>query len=89
MRKLTFAIALMFLVAAAWLSMRNNLSHAADAKPVVQKLEYLQHTWIELNEQPNGGHSLLEDLGNQGWEMCGVIPVSGSNAYVILKRPKQ
>ncbi len=89
MRKSTFVIALLFLVAIAWLGLQSRSPYAADAKPPVNGFEYVKHNWTELTPV-EGRPDLLKELGDKGWEMCGVVPMHGySEAAVYFKRPKQ
>jgi hypothetical protein len=84
MRKSTFTIALVLLAVAVWFGLHDNSPRAADAaKPAAQKWEYLQRNWEILANDKNG----LNDLGDKGWEMCGISP--GRFTEVIFKRPKQ
>jgi hypothetical protein len=91
MRKSSFVLALVFLVVIAWFGLQSNSPRAADAKPVVQKVEYLHRGWNEVNAVwPPDAADGLKDLGDHGWELCGVIPkTSGGDADLIFKRPKQ
>jgi hypothetical protein len=34
-----------------------------------------------------GANSPLKELGQQGWELCGVLPVDQVDALYIFKRP--
>ncbi len=84
MGKSAFAIALFLLAVIAWFGFQGNPPRAADAaKPAAQKLEYLQRSWEVLANDKNG----MNDLGDKGWEMCGISP--GRFTTVIFKRPKQ
>jgi hypothetical protein len=84
MRKSTFTVALLLLVVTAWFGVQSNSPRAADAKPAPQKLEYRTLSWNAVTLQGQ----TLNDLGDQGWEMCGDVP---GTAYttLIFKRPKQ
>jgi hypothetical protein len=84
MRKSTFAIALSFLIAVAWIGLHGESPRAAEAKPAVQKLEYRHLSW---NATLLEGQTMNE-LGDQGWEFCGTV--RGDNyTSLIFKRPKQ
>jgi hypothetical protein len=90
MRKSTFTVALVLLAVLVWFGLQGGQPRAADAaKPAAQKFEYKQDEWSHLD-----GGSTLNVLGDEGWEMCGVIPKRVSSprpddAVVIFKRPKQ
>ncbi len=87
MRKSTLTVALVLLAVAVWFGLQGNPPRAADApKPAVQKLEYHVVSWSLVNAGVT-----LKDLGDQGWEMCGVVPEhpSTGDTAVIFKRPKQ
>jgi hypothetical protein len=83
MRKSTFALAVLLLVVIAWLGLPGNSPRAADAKPAVQKWEYQKISWSVTSEGET-----LNQLGDKGWEMCGVVP-GPSYTTLIFKRPKQ
>jgi hypothetical protein len=84
MRPSTFAVALSFLIAFAWIDLHGDPPRAAEAKPSIQKLEYRNISW---NATGLEGQT-LNDLGDQGWEMCGTV--RGDNyTTLIFKRPKQ
>ena len=83
----TFTAALFLLAVVVSFGLQGNPPRAADAaKPATQKLEY---------RIVNGGlvtaGKTLSDLGEQGWEVCGVVPgtATESDKEVIFKRPKQ
>ena len=84
MRQLTFAVALSFLVAVAWIGLHGDPPRAAEAKPSIQKLEYRHISW---NATGLEGQT-LNDLGDQGWDLCGTIR-SDNYTTLIFKRPKQ
>jgi len=83
MRKSTFAVAVLLLVGIAWLGLQGNSPRAADAKPAVQKWEYQKISWSVTSEGDT-----LNQLGDKGWEMCGVVP-GAAYTTLIFKRPKQ
>ena len=70
MRKSTFALAMLLLVVIAWLGLQGNSPRAADAKPAVPRWEYQKISWSVTSEGET-----LNQLGDKGWEMCGVVPV--------------
>jgi hypothetical protein len=85
MRKSTFVLAVLLLVAIAWIGLQGSSPRAADAaKPVAQKLEYKTIDW-------GSAQYSLNQYGVDGWELCGVVPDRSAtiNSTVILKRPKQ
>jgi hypothetical protein len=61
---------------------------------------YLSNSWSDSlgrrGELPSGFDyytgdptGLLNDLGEQGWELCGVASKNGNNVYqLFLKRPR-
>ena len=79
MRKLAFAVGLSILSAVL------GCTNQPHTKPAVQQFEYKHAEWFSLES------NLLSSLGDEGWEMCGVIPVSSGleRTVVIFKRPKQ
>lgn len=84
MRKSTFAVTLFLLAVISWFGCGS--PRVGGAKPAVQKLEYLRRYWTSFGIDEKG----LNDLGDQGWEVCGVVPGSAaSDREVIFKRPKQ
>jgi hypothetical protein len=83
MRKSTFVLAMFLLVVTAWLGVQGNSPRAADAKPAVQKWEYQKISWSVTSEGDT-----LNQLGDKGWEMCGVVP-GAAYTTLIFKRPKQ
>jgi hypothetical protein len=84
MRKSTFVLAVLFLVAIVWMGLQGNSPHAADAPAGVQKFEYKTTTWASEND------STRNALGDQGWDLCAVIPGKQlDNSVLIFKRPKQ
>ena len=86
MRKSTVAVALVFLAVVVWFGLQGSPPRAAEAKPAVQKLEYRIVNWGLIS-----AGKTLSDLGDQGWEICGVVPDTRatSDAAVIFKRSKQ
>ena len=88
MRKLTFALALSFLVAIAWFGMQGNRPRAAeDAKPAVQKWEY--HLDQEnVSNRPLAAEN-LNKLGNDGWELASTAQIHDIDMIFTMKRPKQ
>ena len=83
MRKSTFAVAMLLLVVIAWLGLQGNSPRAADAKRVVPRWEYQKISWSVTSEGDT-----LNQLGDKGWEMCGVVP-GAAYTTLIFKRPKQ
>jgi hypothetical protein len=92
MRKSTFALVIALMVAVAWLGVQGNQPRAADdIKQSGPKWEYRVE---ELNFSDRGGtKSLLNELGNGGWELTTVNTNIGGQsnwiAYSIFKRTKQ
>jgi len=84
MRKQPFALALLILVVIAWCGSQSKSPYAADAKPPVQRFEYAQHFYNEIEHIEGQPNLLLKELGDKGWEMCGVVGNS-----VFFKRPRQ
>jgi hypothetical protein len=85
MRKSTFVLAVLLLVAIAWIGLQGNSPRAADPpKPARQKFEYKTIDWGTATYG-------LDNYGADGWEVCGVVPDRSAtiNSAVILKRPKQ
>jgi hypothetical protein len=84
MRKSTFVLAVLLLAAIAWIGLQGNSPRAADAaKPAAQKFEYMQTDWQDAEKE-------LNNLGRNGWEVCGVIPNQIQwQSVVIYKRPAQ
>ena len=82
MRKSTFVLAVLLLVAIAWIGLQGNAPQAADPPPGVQKFEYKTTVWRGENE------ATINALGAEGWELCGVVPEQhAADAVVIFKRP--
>ncbi|HEV3415717.1 MAG TPA: hypothetical protein VG056_02855 [Pirellulales bacterium] len=86
MRKSTFAIALVLFAVVLWFGLEGKPPRAAGTEPTPHRFEYSIGTFGDLTENNRKG---LKDLGDNGWEMCGVAS-SGEpkNALVIFKRPK-
>ena len=87
MRKSTFAIALSFLAAIVWLGSQLNQPRTAEnAKPAVQKWEYLLFHGFR-----GPSDDRLKTAGEKGWEACGIAPDGSTteNVIVLLKRPIQ
>jgi hypothetical protein len=96
MRKSTFTFALILLAVVAWFGLQGSPPRAADAvKPVVQKFDYLQRNWLDVagRQTPMGSGQGdprgLNELGDKGWELCGVIGAPPQSVTVVFKRPKQ
>jgi hypothetical protein len=85
MRKSTFSLALALLVAIIWLGVQSGHPRAAeDSKPAVRKWEY------RISQEVGRDASVLNPLGNEGWEMCGVGKNPNDSFFVVyFKRPKQ
>jgi hypothetical protein len=61
-------------------------SGRSPAKLAAPKLEYMREYWTSLGTDA----AKLNTLGEQGWEVCAVVPgTSGSDREVVFKRPKQ
>jgi hypothetical protein len=55
-------------------------------QPATTRFEYFRQYWTSLGTDAMG----LNALGEQGWEVCGVVPgTSSSEREVIFKRAKQ
>jgi len=75
-RDLLLIIVIAALAAGWW------IDHQRINRMTVQKWEYKMDPWLI--------EGLLTDSGDQGWEMCGIVPEDAShNVKVIYKRPKQ
>jgi hypothetical protein len=93
MRKSTFAIALPFLAAIVWFGSQLNQPRAAEdaAKPAIQKWEYHCQDNGEIDQ------AALNNLGEKGWEACGISTYITSRSgntgrhvtQVLFKRLKQ
>jgi hypothetical protein len=93
MRKSTFALAVSFLAALVWFGAQLNQPRAAEdaGKHAIQKWEY---RW---QQSENTSPASLNEMGEQGWEACGVShqtqnqngTTTVSVTYVLLKRQKQ
>ena len=69
MRKPTFALTLLVLVAIALFAIQGNSPRAADAQPAVPKWEYQKVSWSVTSEGET-----LNGFGEKGWELCAVVP---------------
>jgi hypothetical protein len=90
MRKSTFALVIVLMVAVVWLGTQRNQPRAAD--DIKQSGPQWEYRVEELNFSDRGGtKGHLNELGNGGWELI-TVHTSGQNnwiAYSIFKRPKQ
>jgi hypothetical protein len=77
-RDVLFLIALVALAAGWW------IDHQRIARLAQQKWEYRTAIGFNRNDK-----QWLNDLGDDGWELCGVTPESGNALTLVFKRPKQ
>jgi hypothetical protein len=77
MRKSTFILALSFLAALVWLGAQRSPHAAENAKPI--------DTW-EYRVESDYSQGNLNQLGKQGWEICGATVDTNHIPIIFLKR---
>ncbi len=87
MRKLILAAIPSTLAVAIWFGYQSNSPHAADVKTAAHKLEYHREYWSDLDTGDRKTKQLNE-LGSEGWEMCGIVSNGPASPVVIFKRPR-